>query len=509
VIVGVHKNCITPATKSCEIGQNFMNLVHTEGVDLFIQGHDHIYARSKQLTCATVGSYNSACVADTDNLYTRGAGTTTIITGAGGQGFYNINASDNERLYFVKAMGGNGWWNWVNNTTGSNVNFGALKVTVSASRLDVVWVPVAGGTFTDSFAIDGNVGPTNTPTPTNTPCVSCPTNTNTPTPTATNTPAPSQNYIQNSGFETQGTGGTGDAANWTEFANMVRASDKFRTGGWSLKSTVTTNGATTQALTIPANTAFTFSGYAWKTNTVGNACIDMADIIGETQRCTTAAGSWVLLTGTWNSAALTSITVRAYVDGSPTGAIWFDDITLTSAGGPTNTPTRTPTRTPTATNTPVGPTNTPTLTPTPTNTPTSGNLIQNPGFETQGTGGTGDAANWNEIANMVRASDKFRTGGWSLKSTITTNGATTQGVTVLASHAYTFSAYAWKTNTVGNACIDMSDIVGETQRCTTAAGSWVLLTGSWNSGTNTAITIRGYVDGNPTGAIWFDDFSLQ
>src|SRR6185436_8380192 len=195
--------------------------------------------------------------------------------------------------------------------------------------------------------------------------------------------------VQNPSFEIQGAS-SADAANWTEWANQVRASDKFNTGAWSLKSTITTNGATTQALSIPANTAFTYSGYAWKTNTVGNACIDMADLIGEVQRCTTAAGSWVFLTGAWNSGANTSLTVRAYVDGNPTGAIWFDDITLTSAGGPTNTPTNTgvpPSNTPT--NTSVVPSNTPTNTPvgptnTPTNTPVSGNVIQNPGFETAG-----------------------------------------------------------------------------------------------------------------------------
>ncbi len=198
VIVGVHKNCITPGTKSCELGQNFVNLVHTEGVDLFIQGHEHIYARSKQLTCATAGSYNAACVVNTSDLYTRGAGTTTIITGASGQSFYNINASDSERLYFVKAMAGNGWWNWVDNTTGTNVNYGALKVTVSTNRLDVAWIPAGSGTFSDSFAIEGNVVPTLTPT--NTPIVPTSTSTwtNTPapatnTPTWTNTPGPITN----------------------------------------------------------------------------------------------------------------------------------------------------------------------------------------------------------------------------------------------------------------------------------------------------------------------------
>src|SRR5947207_15621394 len=107
----------------------------------------------------------------------------------------------------------------------------------------------------------------------------------------------------------------------------------------------------------------------------------MADLLGEVQRCTTAAGSWVFLTGAWNSGTNTALTVRAYVDTNPTGAIWFDDISLTGPGsGPTNTPTNTPTRTntpsntPTRTNTPIGPTNTATRTNSPigtTNTPTN------------------------------------------------------------------------------------------------------------------------------------------
>jgi len=523
VIVGNHLNCITTATKPCETGQGFVDLIHNEHVDLLIQGHDHTYQRSKQLTCANSGTYTASCVADTDDSHVQGAGTVTIINGLGGNGKYNITPTDIEHNYFIKAMGGNGWWDFRASTSGGGHEFGIVKVTVSSTQLDEVWVPSqvnVAGFPGDSFSIIGG--------PTPTPCGSCPTNTPIPTATQTNTPAPSQNYIQNSGFETQGTGGVGDAANWTEWASQVRASDKFNTGAWSLKSTVTTNGATTQALSIPANTAFTYSGYAWKTNTVGNACIDMADLVGELQKCTTAAGSWVFLTGAWNSGANTAITVRAYVDGNPTGAIWFDDITLTSAGGPTNTPTNTgvppsntPTNTPvvptnTPTNTPVGPTNTPTNTPigptnTPTNTPVpSGNVVQNPGFETAGAGGAADAANWTEGSLHTRASDKFNTGAWSLKSTYRGVGTDTrQTVTIIASHAYTYSGYIWRTNTVGGACMDMNDIVGELTLCATTAGSWQFKTGTWNSGANTSVTLRMITDASPTGDIWFDDISLQ
>src|SRR5205823_12181769 len=177
-------------------------------------------------------TYNAACVADSDDSYVRGAGTVTIIDGLGGNGQYNVNSADVERNYFVKSMGGNGWWNFRDSTSGGGHEYGVVKVTVSSTQLDEVWVPsevTVAGFPGDSFSIV-NGGPTNTPT-----VGPSPTRTN--TPTQTNTPGPSQNVIQNPSFETAGAGGAADAANWTEFANQVRASDKFNTGAWSLKST--------------------------------------------------------------------------------------------------------------------------------------------------------------------------------------------------------------------------------------------------------------------------------
>ena len=103
------------------------------------------------------------------------------------------------------------------------------------------------------------------------------------------------NVVQNSGFETAGTGGAGDAANWTEGANHARASDKFNTGSWSLKSTYRGAGTDTrQTVTVTTNTTYTYSGYLWRTNTVGGSCLDMNDIVGELQLCSAVAGSWQL-----------------------------------------------------------------------------------------------------------------------------------------------------------------------------------------------------------------------
>src|SRR5437016_3180717 len=142
-----------------------------------------------------------------------------------------------------------------------------------------------------------------------------------------------------------------------------------------------------------------------------------------------------------------------------------------------------------------------------------GNVIQNPGFETQGTGGTDDAANWIEGTNHARANDKFNTGAWSLKSTFTGAGgvSTNQtGVPVTPNTAYIYSVYIWKaaTNASSGSCVDMNDIAGETQLCATTTGSWQFLSGTWNSGTNTSITVRLITDGTPNAGSWFDDIAL-
>ncbi|MBN2119257.1 MAG: hypothetical protein JW730_21985 [Anaerolineales bacterium] len=169
---------------------------------------------------------------------------------------------------------------------------------------------------------------------------------------------------------------------------------------------------------------------------------------------------------------------------------------------PTATPSQTPTRTPTNP-------------PTPTNTnlppPPSGNLVLNPSFETAGSNAA-DAANWTEGLNHTRASDKFHTGGWALHSRfrgIGTDTRTTVPIAVSPNKAYTYSGYVWRTDKTGGACMDMADIPGERQLCAVTSGSWQFLSGTWNSGSNTSVTLRLITDGSPTGDIWFDDISFR
>jgi len=157
-----------------------------------------------------------------------------------------------------------------------------------------------------------------------------PTATQMPTRTPTWTPPPGGNLILNPGFETAGSSAA-DAASWTEGLNHTRASDKFHLGGWSLHSRFRgagTNTRTTVPIPVRPNTTYTYSGYIWRTNKTGGACMDMADIAGERQLCAAASGSWQFLSGTWNSGSNTSVTLRLITDGSPTGDIWFDDISF-------------------------------------------------------------------------------------------------------------------------------------------------------------------------------------
>jgi hypothetical protein len=441
----------------------FWQAFYEAGGDLVLVGHSHFYERFDKINPDNVADPN---------------GIREIIVGTGGRNVYGFGVIE------------------PNSQIRDGASFGVLKLTLHPTSYDWQFMPAAGDTFTDNG---------------NTPCHG---NGSTPT----STPSGS-NLVQNPGFETAGAGGAADAASWTEGTQHTRASDKFNTGAWSLKSAYMSTGtSTSQTVSVLANTNYIYSGYIWRAATVGGSCMDMSDLAGEVQLCTTTTGSWQFKSGTWASGTNTSVTLRLITDASPNNNIWFDDIALVGPGGgptptrtntpvPTNTPTRTNTPTgPTPTNTPIPPTNTPTNTPIP-----SGNVVQNPGFEMAGVGGAADAANWTEGANHARASDKFNTGAWALKSTYRGLGTDTrQTVAVTTNKTYTYSVYIWKTNSVGGSCADMNDLAGEVQLCvTTQTGAWQFKSGTWNSGTTTSVTLRLITDASPTGDIWFDDISLQ
>ena len=150
VIVSIHKHCIAMVSGSCQIGSDILNLLIQKKVDLYLQGHDHVYSRGKQLAhrtgCSAVspGSFDADCVVDSgsDGQYGKGAGTIILSVAAGGKSIAGVNTGDSEAGYHTRWMGSN-----------ANPTYGFLKVTVSNTRLTAQYVRGSGGSFTDTFTI--------------------------------------------------------------------------------------------------------------------------------------------------------------------------------------------------------------------------------------------------------------------------------------------------------------------------------------------------------------------
>ncbi len=154
VILGMHKVCISIGVSSCEISKDLMNLLINKRVDLVLQGHNHDYERSKQLTCAKVDAYIPSCVANdgSTGLYLKGAGTVFVIAGIFGAGLTPVNFTDPESPYFARAFGAG--------SPGAGRGF--VRYTVTATRIDAQLVLASGGPFNDTFSITLNP-PENTP----------------------------------------------------------------------------------------------------------------------------------------------------------------------------------------------------------------------------------------------------------------------------------------------------------------------------------------------------------
>jgi hypothetical protein len=150
VIVSIHKYCISMVSGSCQIGPDIMNLLIQKKVDLYFQGHDHAFNRSKQLAlrsgCSAVspGSFDVDCVVDngSDHLYGKGAGTVILTIGAGGESIGGVDTHDREAGYFASWMGSN-----------ANPTYGFLKVTVSNTKITAQFIRGSGGSFSDTFTI--------------------------------------------------------------------------------------------------------------------------------------------------------------------------------------------------------------------------------------------------------------------------------------------------------------------------------------------------------------------
>ncbi|HMT55949.1 MAG TPA: hypothetical protein PKD20_03660, partial [Candidatus Saccharibacteria bacterium] len=150
IIVATHKNCLSIGKKpTCEIETDLMNLLTTKQVDMVVQGHDHTYQRTKQLslgsgcTSLVVAGYDSDCTVPqtSSNFYSKGDGTVVVVSGAGGKDLYNINTNDSESSYFLRGMGAN-----------ASPSYGNLVLDINGETLSGSF-SAANGSYVDEFTI--------------------------------------------------------------------------------------------------------------------------------------------------------------------------------------------------------------------------------------------------------------------------------------------------------------------------------------------------------------------
>jgi hypothetical protein len=148
VVVGMHKNCITPGEKTCEIGDELLNKLVDMKVDIILQGHEHSYFRSKQLalnedTCPAIiiNSFNESCITGSGDSLPKGEGSIIVISGAAGRILRNLNFDDPEFNYFDSVNGRN-----------SGKSYGYSSFDVAESKITAKFKAVTGN-FSDLFEI--------------------------------------------------------------------------------------------------------------------------------------------------------------------------------------------------------------------------------------------------------------------------------------------------------------------------------------------------------------------
>lgn len=156
VVVSMHKPCLSVGEYPCDPGADLLNLLVSKKVDLVLTGHEHYYARTKQLALGTgcpaivPGTYNAACVTDADSSLRKTAGTVFATVGTGGVELRDVNTADPELPYFAATSGGN-----------QTPTYGFLDVSLTAEMLDAHFVATSGAGFGDGFTITQGIEPPN------------------------------------------------------------------------------------------------------------------------------------------------------------------------------------------------------------------------------------------------------------------------------------------------------------------------------------------------------------
>jgi hypothetical protein len=172
VAVALHKECLTDDGNGCESTIAPFNLALNEtvgqsmGVDLWLDGHDHTYQRSIQLSgpCHVVNDTYTPCnpvdFGDGKKTpYVKGRGTVVSIIGTGGAAEdplcpYSPTHNCPNQQFFSKLCGSEGPISGVNQTTGcpSGGDHGFTYFNVTTNQINATYVS-ATGSFTDHYFI--------------------------------------------------------------------------------------------------------------------------------------------------------------------------------------------------------------------------------------------------------------------------------------------------------------------------------------------------------------------
>jgi len=153
VVVGMHKPCLSIGRYACDPGEDILNLLVRERVDLVLTGHEHLYQRTHQMAmtsgCRSLSSTRSDrdCIADDDDRAEKGAGTVLVTVGTGGNALRDVLPTDAKAPYFAA-------WSGLN----AAPTFGFLDVSVSQTRLSGRFIGVEAGDFFDEFTIESRTG---------------------------------------------------------------------------------------------------------------------------------------------------------------------------------------------------------------------------------------------------------------------------------------------------------------------------------------------------------------
>lgn len=147
VIAAMHVSCVSVGQYGCVAGSAISNLLISKKVDLILNGHEHLYQRTKQLATAAgctglqPNAYNPSCVRDSDNALDKGAGSVFATIGTGGTPLRDVNTADAEAPYFAAYSGLN-----------SKPSHGLLDLQFTSTSLNASFVATTGS-FTDAFSI--------------------------------------------------------------------------------------------------------------------------------------------------------------------------------------------------------------------------------------------------------------------------------------------------------------------------------------------------------------------